>query len=166
MATKPISPETVERIIADWRTGEFTQRQLANNYSVSSGSVAKITKGIPHDVSSIVSAGVQYKQGLAVHGEQSAHVAHAIENAVNEKTKDLVFIRKASLIVAQRAVQKVQNEDCSMQDLRNAQEVIGKGKENIFGKQPDTAIQINNAQQPEMSEARFSEIARQILGEI
>jgi hypothetical protein len=81
-------------------------------------------------------------------GEQSAHVAKAIESVVDEKTKDLIFIRKASLIVAQKAVYKVQNEDCSMQDLRNAQEVIGKGKENIYGKSPDTAIQINNAMPP------------------
>ena len=69
---------------------------------------------------------------------------------VDERTKDLIFIRKASLIVAQKAVQKVQQEDCSMQDLRHAQEVIGKGKENIYGKQPDTAIQINNSAPPQI----------------
>jgi hypothetical protein len=148
MATKPIPPDAVERIVADWRTGEYSQRQLANKHSVSNGGIAKLTKGVPHDVSSIVSAGVQYRQGLAAHGEQSAHVAKAIESVVDEKTKDLIFIRKASLIVAQKAVYKVQNEDCSMQDLRNAQEVIGKGKENIYGKSPDTAIQINNAMPP------------------
>ncbi len=66
---------------------------------------------------------------------------------VDERTKDLIFIRKASLIVAQKAVDKVQEEDCTMQDLRHAQEVIGKGKENIYGKSPDTAVQINNTNQ-------------------
>jgi predicted DNA-binding protein YlxM (UPF0122 family) len=63
---------------------------------------------------------------------------------VTERMKDEVFFRKASLIVAQTAIKKVQTEPCSMMDLRAAQDLIGKGKENIYGKSPDTAIQINN----------------------
>lgn len=63
---------------------------------------------------------------------------------VSERVKDNQFFRKASLIVAQKAMQKVQTEQCSMLDLRAAQDLIGKGKENIYGKSPDVAVQINN----------------------
>ncbi len=66
---------------------------------------------------------------------------------VSERARDDTFFRSASLLIAQTAVKKVQAESlkCSMADLRAAQEVVGKGKENIYGKSPDTAIQINNA---------------------
>lgn len=63
---------------------------------------------------------------------------------VSERTQDDIFFRNASLIIAQKAVKKVQTTDCTMLELRAAQELVGKGKENIYGKQPDTAIQINN----------------------
>ena len=144
MSGIPIPKDTVAQIVADWRTGNYTQRDLADKHKVSAGLVAKHTKGVLHDVSNIVSAGVQYKQGLAAHGEHGAHVARAIEQVVDERTQDLIFIRNASLVVAQKAVTKVETEDCTMQDLRHAQEVIGKGKENIYGKQPDSLIQVNN----------------------
>jgi hypothetical protein len=64
---------------------------------------------------------------------------------VSERVQDDIFFRKASLIIAQKAVKKVQTEDCTMMELRAAQELVGKGKENIYGKAPDTAIQINNS---------------------
>ncbi len=62
---------------------------------------------------------------------------------VSERVQDEVFFRKASLIVVQKAIKKVQSEECTMMELRAAQELVGKGKENIYGKAPDTAIQIN-----------------------
>lgn len=73
---------------------------------------------------------------------------------VAERIQDEVFFRKASLIITQKAIKKVQNEECSMGDLRAAQELVGKGKENIYGKAPDTAIQINNNSETEAPRPR------------
>lgn len=142
MSCVPTNPDIIGRIVAEWRTGEYSQQDLAVRNKVSKGLVNKHTKGVEQDMVAIVTAGVSYKQALAT---QSDRMVTAMTEVVDERTKDLIFIRRASLIVAQKAVHKVQQEDCTMQDLRHAQEVIGKGKENIYGKAPETAIQINNA---------------------
>jgi hypothetical protein len=85
---------------------------------------------------------------------------------VSERTQDDIFFRKASLIIAQKAVKKVQTEDCTMMELRAAQELVGKGKENIYGKQPDTAIQINNTNTtPTLTTDTFKQIAKDIINE-
>lgn len=66
---------------------------------------------------------------------------------VTERMKDEAFFRKASLLVAQTAIRKIQTESCSMMDLRAAQELIGKGKENIYGKSaPDVQVNTQNNQ--------------------
>lgn len=77
---------------------------------------------------------------------QNATEATIHNTIVDERTKDLMFIRTASMIISQKAVKKVQQDDGSLtiRDLKDAQDVIGKGKENIYGKQPDVALQINN----------------------
>lgn len=66
---------------------------------------------------------------------------------VSERMRDDIFFRKASHIISRKIIQKVQNEDLSMMELKLAQEGIGKGKENIYGKSPDVAITNTNAQQ-------------------
>ena len=140
---RAIPQETLDKIVVEWRTGQYSVRDLARRFDVSIGTVAKVTKGVAQDVAHLVNAGVQFKQGLA---EQSEQVVNAVQNAVDQRTKDLAFFRTASMIVAKKAATKVQAENCTMQDVRHAAEAISKSKETIFGRQPETAIQINNQQ--------------------
>ncbi|MGZ8907299.1 MAG: hypothetical protein ACXW1U_16455 [Methylobacter sp.] len=141
MAGKPTPKETVDKIVSAWRTGEYTQRELAFKFKVSSGLVAKLTKGVAQDVNNIVSAGVQYKQGLAVQREQSAHIVDAIEAAVDERTKHIQFFTNAAI----KNVQEALKAPCDgQQDFKARADTIIKGKETVLGKPPDTAIQINN----------------------
>lgn len=46
MAAKPIDSDVAERVIADWRTGEYSQRQLSDKYSISTGSANNLCKGV------------------------------------------------------------------------------------------------------------------------
>ncbi len=164
MAGKPISTAIVERLIAEWRTGEYSQRDLAGRHKVSAGLVAKHTKGVEHNVSGIVSAGVQYRRGLAEHSEHSAHVAAAIETAVEERTKHLTFFNKAGLILAQAAVKRVQSDpNMPMQDMRHASEVVAKQRDGVLGKAPEVAVQINNAPQSLDVSRLSSDVLAQIL---
>lgn len=148
MAAIPISPEKAESVVADWRCTKLSIRDLAEKYSISRGKVGGLCKGVPRDGQGIVDVGIQYRQALA---GQGGRMVDAIEREVDEKTKDLIFFRSASLIIAQKAVDKVQTEDCTMKDLRDAQEVIGKGKENIYDKAPTTAVNVSNTTQTQIN---------------
>jgi len=68
----------ISAIIADWRTGNYTQRDLAYKHKVSNGFVAKHTKGVIQDNEQLVSIGVQYRKGLAELDAQS--VSHDESN--------------------------------------------------------------------------------------
>lgn len=142
MAAKPTPQTTIDQIKVEWRTGEYSQRELARRHKVSNGVVAKITKGVEQDVSAIVSAGVQYKQGLREHDER---MVSAIVSAVDEKSRYLDFLHNSAL----RNVKESMEALCEGQkDFKDRGDTILKAKETIFGKQPETAIQINNTQQP------------------
>jgi hypothetical protein len=142
MAAKPINPDTVSKIDAEWRTGEYSQRDLADRHGVSAGKVAQITKGVPKDAAHIVSAGIQYRQGLA---GQDERMVSAVTEAVDERTKHIQFFTNAAVINVKQAMA----EPCEGQmGYRMRAETILKGKETVLGKSPDTAIQINNTALP------------------
>jgi hypothetical protein len=142
MANKPVDPEKAKSIITDWRIGKFkTLTEIALFHRVSVGLVHKLCKGVEQDGISIVKKGIAYKQELAAHDEK---FIHDVEELVHDKIQALIIIQNASMKVTQKAIEKVSNAECTMLDLKLAQEIIGKGKDNIFGKQPNTAIQINN----------------------
>lgn len=98
MAAKALSSDLIGRVIADWRTGEYSQRQLADKHRISTGKVAQLTKGVEKDCERIVSAGVVYKQGIAIHDER---MVSAINEAVDYKVRVAglanTFVEKAIL---------------------------------------------------------------------
>lgn len=142
MAAKPLDPDKVKDIITDWRLGQMSQRQIAEKHKVSNGAVAKITKGIDHDVSDIVSAGIQYRQALQAHDER---IVSAVETVVSDTVKRMEWLNNAAL----RNVSEAMAAECTNQnDFRARADTIGKAKEVVFGKTPDTAIQINQSSAP------------------
>jgi hypothetical protein len=142
MAAKPLDPIKAESIVADWRTGEYSQQDLADRHKVSKGAVNKLCKGVEQDTAAIVAAGVLYKQGLAAHDDRNVT---AVTNIVDERTKHIQFFTSAAVI----NVRKAMEEPCEGQvGYRMRAETILKGKETVLGKSPDTAIQINNTALP------------------
>ncbi len=141
MAAKPLDPAIAEAVVTDWRVGQMSQRQLADQYKVSVGYVAKITKGIPRDCVEIVSAGIAYNQALAKHDER---IVSAIEQAVDERVKRQEWLN----IQALRNVKESMAHPCENQsDYRARADTISRAKDVVIGKTtPDTAIQINNAE--------------------
>ena len=145
MAAKPLDSELSKRIVVDWRTGCFSQRELADKHKVSKGAVGNLCKGVEQDAKPIVGMGVQYKQALA---EQDGRMVGAIESAVDERVRYLQFFTDAAV----RNVKASFDLPCeSQREIKDRAETILKGKEVVLGKTPDTAIQINNeAQQPKL----------------
>lgn len=159
MAAKPLDPNIVEEIITDWRLGQLSQRQIAGKRGVSNGAVAKITKGVSRDVSSIVSAGIQYHQALHTQDER---IVSAVEQVVNEAASRMEWLNS----VAIQNVRESMAASCeNQQDFKHRADTILKGRETVFGKTPDTAIQINN-QQNSVTRDEFKQAAREVLDSI
>ena len=92
---KTLSDREKGRLIAEHKTGEFSQRALAKKYRMSVGYVNKLTKGIEKDSIEIIDAGVAYSVGLMKSDEQTMN---AIERVVHEKTKNLQIIHNMTKI--------------------------------------------------------------------
>jgi len=129
---------------------EITEREEVAIKDRSSISKKAKTEGwVKGKIQPLVEKTVHVKQQLAEISEQKSTLnsteLEVHQTLVDERTKDLHFFRKASLLIAQRAVKKVQETPImDMKELEIAQNVIGKGKENIYGKSPDVAVQVNN----------------------
>lgn len=137
MAAHHISAKTNDKIIAEWRTGKYSQRDLAERHKVSNGYINKICKGVPQDMSAVVSAGVAYKQGLAATDEQTVF---AVVEAVDDAVKYAKFFGDAAI----RNVRQAMAAPCNSQhDYKARAETIVRGREVVLGRAPDTII--NNA---------------------
>lgn len=159
MAKKSISDETIERVLIDWRLGAYSVRQLADKHSISSGAAGNIVKGKPKDLVAVVDAGIQYRQGIAAHCGQSQLAVHAVESAVDEHTRDMAVINALAMKIAQKASMMLDSAE-STGDLRNIGAAVKDIKEVRFGKQSDTAIQINNSAENVTSGAKDLLMAR------
>lgn len=141
MPPRPKDPKKILTIVSEWRTGQYSQAELAKKHKVSGGFVNKHCKGIVKDGERVVHDGVQYKQALANHDES---MVSAIVDAVDERTKHIHFFNHAAITNVSKAVKKI-GDDMSQNDHKLLAETISKGRDVVLGKTPETAIQINNS---------------------
>ena len=144
-------------IVGQWRTGVYSIRDLAKKHDVSVGFIAKHTAKIEKDGLAVVNAGIQYKQGLA---ENDEHFVDAVQDVVEEHTKNIMFFNKVAIKnVSEAMATKCENQN----DYKARADTILKGKETVLGKVPDTAVQVNvSSQKPyvEMTREELMEIIR------
>lgn len=127
-------------IVADWRTGEFTIRQLAIKHGVSSSFVGEHTKNIDKDTASLVDRIVETKQELAL---LDGHAMAAVDKIVEERTKHIQFFNDAAIKNVKSAVSKI-GEETTQMEHRMLADTILKGKETVLGKAPDTQVNVQN----------------------
>jgi hypothetical protein len=146
VAGRPIPKETVDAILIDWRIGRLSQQDIAERHRVSKGVVNKICKGVPQDFASIVTAGVQFNQALAPHGDR---IVTAIHDAIEEELRLRKFFRGANMLVANTVATKVreQGKSASFQDLNSAASALGRTQDSVLGKAPEMVINNSNAVQ-------------------
>ncbi len=110
---------------------------------------AKLLGWVKGEKSTLVDDEVESKQKLAQVVEKKSTLnsteLEVHNTVVTERIQDSIYFRNATILVTNRVIEKVRTEDLSMAELNMAQTAIGKGKETVCGKSPDTAIQINNA---------------------
>jgi len=134
-----INPETkIPLIVADWRTGEYTIRELAHRHSVSKSFVANHTKSIPKDAAVVVDNLIKAKQGLALLDGQTVDSVHEVVDKRIQYSE--YFDKRAVENVEAAFILPVENQN----DCKARAETISKARENVLGKAPDTALQINN----------------------
>lgn len=144
MAAIPLNPNLTATIIAEWRTGQYSQQDLADRHEVSKGAVNKLCKGVEQDMSGIVTAGIQYQSGLA---GQDDRMVTAVTAVVDEAASRMEWLNKAAL----KNVQEAMKAKCDNQhEFKARADTILKGKEAVFGKTPDTIINNTNAQQTQL----------------
>lgn len=135
-----LSERDIAQLRAEFDVGA-SQGELARRFQISKSTVNKYCKGRVPKNAKVVDTLVEIEQHLKA---QDPIAVREVRYEVDRRLRDMEFFRESSLLIAAKAVEMSKAERVSMFDLEKAQNIIGKGKENIYGKAPDTAIQINN----------------------
>ena len=143
LMAKHLTDNEKELLIADHKTGNFSQRKLSVKYKVSLGYVNKTIKEVDKIDIEVVNAGIAYKTELAKRDE---HSVNAIEQVVNEKTKHLLFFTNSAL-KNQTLANKKLVEGIDLNDLEAHSRITSRNKDSVLGKEPTTKIDNVNAQQ-------------------
>lgn len=115
---RPDHSEKIPLIQADFRTGNYSQRDLAKKHGVSLGFVAKHTANLSKDLVNVVNAGIVYKHTVMNADEQ-------IVNAVNAVIDEKLEIR--SNIQTANAIRSRLYKTVSQHAHKKALEAIGSG---------------------------------------
>lgn len=149
-----------EAVEADWKTGKYSVRKLAAKHRISSGTVHNIVSGLDKTLEPLINAEVAIRQELATLNE---HELNTFEQEVNERTRHIRLFNSATEKNITLLMDKV-TEDTSIYDHHTVQATILKGKETVLGKQPETAIQINNNSAPKQIDNQDpNEVYREML---
>lgn len=154
---RPDHSDKVPKIKADFKTGDFSVRKLADKYKVSVGFVAKHVKGMDKEFEEVVNAGVAYKSSLANLDE---HSVNAVNDVVNERTKHLIYFQNSALRgqeLANNVLHSVTNqyqnaseqekEELTVKAIMTAKEhsvITQRNKESVLGKDQEVQKPVNN----------------------
>lgn len=92
---RPDHSEKIPLIQADFRTGNYSQRELAKKHGVSLGFVAKHTANLSKDMVNAVNAGIVYKHMVMNADEQ---IVNAVNAVIDEKLEIRSNIQTANAI--------------------------------------------------------------------
>ena len=157
MATPAIPDDTKELILADFKTGDFTQRHLSQKYKLSLGAINKLTKGVDKSTAHIVNNLVQSKQALSQLDERTVN---AVNEVVDSKVKWLEYLNRQAL----KNVQDSFKAPCVEQvDFKHRADTISKAKEVLVGKNSDVSVQVNTQVNSQLTPNEFEDIAIRLL---
>jgi hypothetical protein len=139
-----------KRLLDDLLKGTESVRVLAKRYGVSNATIQKYKYSIDPESERIVNAGIAYKTALSEIREPEK--VNAIVNAVDERTKHLIFFNNSALKNQQLANNRLKQKehDVELSELEAHSRITARNKETVLGKSPDTAIQVNNNEAPRL----------------
>lgn len=134
----------VAKVLADWKTGKYSERDLASIHKVSSSTIHKLVCGVEKSIESIASKTVAIKQEVAKFNE---YEKSRYEQLVDEKSRNIQFYADAGIKIAQSALKSLdEKERPNLFEHKALAETVLRSKEITLGKEvaPAAAIQINN----------------------
>lgn len=139
-----------EQLLAEWKAGGYSQRQLAKKYDISPSMVAKLTKGIDKESVQLVSEIAQVKQQLSEKTEKEVSaISEQVNRIISFENRLNVFSEKA-MIKADDLLSKAENG----QDFKAIIDGVDKHSVTIGFNQRHANSQVNiqntNAQQNNM----------------
>lgn len=125
MAAKPLDKKVADSVLADWRTGSYSQQKLAEKYNVSKGVVNKLCKGVEQDVADIVTAGIEYQCGLARHDDR---IVTAINEAVTNESERQIRFKSMRDKIAEESFKRIEKElpKCEIQHIKSLMDAADK----------------------------------------
>jgi hypothetical protein len=90
-------------LIADHKTGAYTQRELASKYMISKTMVTKVTKGITHENKELVRDIINQENELLFKSDQEVT---SIQNIVSKETREFAKFKAQLEILSDKAMQK------------------------------------------------------------
>lgn len=110
-----------EKLIAEWKTGDYTQRDLASKYKLSPGMIAKIVKGISKESEQLVSNLIESNHELTLKSEQERiSINEVVSRELQRKAKAQIIAEALDdgLNIATNASVKIlQGDDVTMSDV-------------------------------------------------
>jgi cell division protein FtsB len=111
-----------DALLADYHTGDYSQRQLAKRHNISNGTVANITKGLDKKNERLIQKKVEVAQEVKLLNEQELS---AVEHSVRFKLDMLKDIEKFSYSAMSKANELVNASD-SGNDFKAVVEGVDK----------------------------------------
>ena len=111
MVWTALKQSITEAIVADWRTGQYSQDKLADKHKVSKGTVNRLCKGVSRDLVDLVKSGITYKVGIAELCEyDDDYAVPAVAEAVELRTAQINFFNTAQGNLARIALKRIQQD--------------------------------------------------------
>lgn len=109
------------KLISDWKTGAYTQRDLAHKHKISPGMVARIVKDVPKESEQLVSKKIEIEHALTLKSEQEvSSIDEVVSKELARKAKAQVmgdFLDDGIGIALNTGVKILKREDATMNDV-------------------------------------------------
>ena len=139
-----ITEQSKSLILADFHTGQFTQRKLAKKHKISVASINKIVGGMDAKHEQKVNTILTAHSELMGEDEQEVN---AVQLVIDEQLKHIAFFKNSALQNQQYSNKVMKEKNSDMNILESHSRITQRNKETVLGKDKTTEITNTNAQQ-------------------
>ena len=146
-----LTDEQRELILADFHTGQYSQRQLATLHKVSSRTINILVRDIEPKHKDKVNTSIAIKTALA---EESKHEVNAVNREIEERTKHILLFQNSASrnqVVANKVLTVIEDKDKvdekDLYSLDAHSRITQRNKETVLGKDKTVELNKTNAQQ-------------------
>ena len=149
MAKKHDKEIRKERCIAEYKTGEYTQRELSKRHGFSLGTVSNLTKGVEQSLNKVVQAQVLARQATVGVSDIELNVIQTVTEKRLQALKLDAKLDGGVSIAIDRAIELVQMPDSTMEDVERFSRAqnnlrVGLGTQEKFSNTASANVNIQN----------------------